>query len=79
MSIDGGQILHKDGGLEALGDKFEDCFDLFPSHVEPTSSSLTYWCQCMGQLRYFVAASWMGAAVVEKLAATWCSKPCSQM
>ena len=38
-----------------------------------------YLCQCMGQLRYLPAASWMGAAVVEKLAATWCSKPFSQM
>jgi hypothetical protein len=38
-----------------------------------------YLCQRMGQSRYFVAASWTGAAVVEKLAATWCSKPCSQM
>src|ERR1700737_4608343 len=38
-----------------------------------------YLCQCIGQLRYLLAASWTGAAVVEKLAATWCSKPFSQM
>jgi hypothetical protein len=33
----------------------------------------------VGQLRYLVAASWIAAAEVEKLAATWCSKPFSQM
>src|SRR5580698_889166 len=38
-----------------------------------------YRCQCIFQPRYRVAASWTGAAVEEKFAATWCSNPFSQI